>query len=527
MSHTPVLIVGAGPSGLMMACELARFNIPFRIIDQKSERTLTSNAAGIQTRTLELLNYAGLLPTFVRRGVICKAININVGSVTIEVSFDQLQSLYHYILLLPQADTEEILIHHLTEQHHYIERPVSLVEFTEQNNQYQVTVKNQSGQLEKISCDYMIACDGAHSLVREKCGIQFIGDDINEQFVVADAKMDAFLDNDRVHVFVDQGKALAVFPIGVKSYRLAANLHLDHPRQFFTEKEIKEIVIERGRGEFNVETASWISPFWIHSKIVDQFRIGNIFFVGDAAHIHSPVGGQGMNTGIQDAYNLAWKLALVIRERAHPSLLDSYQLERHPIVLDIVQKTELMTKLMVSRNKFQNAIRNIILRIARHSRFILNKVCMRITQLAIRYRKSPIISYQNSISGASLPGALAPDVQITSTDRLYDHCKNTHHNILLFAGTDSNPDTIASLLELQKKITQHYPDIASAYLITNDAAQIANHVIYDVDNQIHKRYHVRSSALFIIRPDQYIGASNKSGFWDTIQTYFQQLGIRS
>ncbi len=525
MSHTPVLIVGAGPTGLMMACELARYGISFRIIDKKPERTLTSNAAGIQTRTLEILNHIGVGNTFIRNGLVCKSLNIYLDNLApLKISFEHLDSLYRYILMLPQAETERIFISRLEEYHHHVERPLELTSiFKLAGDGYEATLKHPDGNIEKMTCDWIIGCDGAHSTLRDRCNMKFAGEDLQEQFMVADAVMDSFLPNNELHVFNSKGRALAVFPIGKNNYRLAANLHLEYQRQFFTEKEVKELVIDRGRKEFNVQSISWISPFWIHSKLVHQFRYDRIFLAGDAAHIHSPVGAQGMNTGIQDAYNLAWKLALVINKQAAPTLLDSYQAERYPIVKAIVKDTEKLTRFIISENVFFIWARNMIVRFLQNRKSFLNKIAMKMTQLSIDYQNSPIIDYHTINRQSPKPGMRTPDVQIQNGKHLFDYLQNPKHNILLFSGQNPSNHIMTDLQEIQKWITENYASLTCSFIVINDPAQISNTTIYDSDLLIHKKFNIQHPGIYIIRPDSYIGACNATIDKKIISQYFDKI----
>src|SRR3990167_7635140 len=208
-SRLPVLIVGAGPTGLMMACELARHGVSFRIIDKKPERTLTSNAILIQTRTIEILDLVGIGERFVKRGHRCTAFNLYTnGEHTAKISLDQVDSPYPFILMLPQSETERLLSERLAELHVQIERSSELINVEQQDGKVISTIQQINGQRETITSEWLIACDGAHSTIRSQCGIFFSGQDCSEQFMVADAKMSSHLSRDEIHVFFAEGKIL-------------------------------------------------------------------------------------------------------------------------------------------------------------------------------------------------------------------------------------------------------------------------------------------------------------------------------
>ncbi|SRR5579883_272799 len=515
MSHLPVLIVGAGPTGLMVACELARRNIPFRIIDKKSEPSKGSNATWIQSRTLEIFDYLGMADPFLRKGHPCHAINFyQNGNQIGNLNLKQIDSCYPFILMLPQSETEKILAEKLAKSNIKVERSIELINLEKHKNNFVSTIRMPNGNLENISSDWVIACDGANSTVRQKCGIHFPGVDIPEQFMVGDAKMSSFLSTHEIHVFFDKGTIFpdkatmfAAFPWGEKEYRLNANLYLESPRQNFTEQEVRELVAERANGNYTVESVSWISPFWIHSKTVKDMQEDRIFLAGDAAHIHSPAGGQGMNTGLQDAFNLAWKLALHIQHKADRSLLDSYQLERFPVVNRIVTQSDYLTNMMLFDKTFFAKLRKFSKSISQPKQ--AKKIGMQLTQLAIRYQKSPIIDYHEKTPvNSPKQGERAPNVKMTASQHLYDYLRNTGYNILLFSGLNADEKSLTKLIQLQKQLQEKFPEVIKTHII-GTVEKNSEHFIFDTNQQIHQTYNIKKPAIYIIRPDNYIAYFSK------------------
>jgi len=290
MSNIPVLIVGAGPTGLLMAYELARHGISYRIIDKKSEPTHSANAVAMQTRTLEIFKQIGLADDFLRVGQQCNAICFyDNGKEYAQASFTHLNSVYQFILALPQAATEKILDTKLSELQHHIERSRTLIDVRINLTDIEAVVQHEDGVQETIRCQWLLGCDGAHSTVREKCEFHFPGDDLSEQFVVADAALDSFLPHDKIHIFSAKGYMLGTFPLGSNLFRLGANMQLGYSRKDYTANEIRELVSTRSSNLLSVRDVTSISPFWIHSKMSETMRRGNVFLLGDAAHIHSPV----------------------------------------------------------------------------------------------------------------------------------------------------------------------------------------------------------------------------------------------
>lgn len=522
-NHLPVLIVGAGPTGLMMACELARYGVSFRIIDKKSDPTVSSNATWIQTRTIELFDHLGIADRFLKISNLCHAINFYLdGKSLVKIPLNYIDSTYPFILMLPQCETERLLNQYLEESNKKVERSLELIDVKQSDNTVISTIKYPDGHTETIPSDWLVACDGANSTVREKCNMFFPGEDLPEQFIVADAQIESFMSKDEVHVFFDKGAIFAAFPLGSNKYRISANLHLTHPRKIFAEREVIEMTQERAHGAYYVKSVSWISPFWIHSKVVKHLQDGSIFLAGDAAHIHSPAGGQGMNTGIQDAYNLAWKLALVSKGKAKPSLLNSYHPERSPVVNEIVAQTERYTKMALFDNRFLTKLQQFERRISRNPMRLSKKIGTQLTQLGIQYKNSPVIDYEN-ISGKSLQqGTRAPDVVIDKSMRLYQYLRNSRHNVLLFTGQKSGKNTLKKIIELQKWLSQTYSDLIEIHVISKDKLNNINNIILDVNDIVHEHYHVKNPAIYIIRPDNYIAYCSKNLDSVSIERFFKR-----
>lgn len=504
MNNLPVLIVGAGPTGLMMACILTQFGVNFHIIDKKPERTLASNAIWIQTRTIELLDQMGILDRFAKIGHRCNAINLYAdGKHLSKLSLKHIDSIYSFILMLPQSETEKLLEEYLMKSNHTVGRSVELIDVKYNGDIVTSTLKYADGHTETITNNWLIACDGANSIVRDKCGFHFPGEDLKEQFMVADATINfSHMPKDEIHFFFDPGTVLATFPLGENRYRLAANLHLDHPRQKFYEQEVIELVQERAHGKYYVTDVSWISPFWIHGKMVEHMQKGPIFLVGDAAHIHSPAGGQGMNTGIQDAYNLAWKLALVINGKAKSSLLESYQIERYPIVKEIVDQNEHFTKLALFDENFLTKLKKLSQALSNGSTIEFeNKFGNQLTQLDIQYKNSPIINYAHKPNFLQ-PGQRAPDQHIGQST-LYRYFSMTQHTLLLFTGQNPSNKNLETISHLQKSIQNQYPELIKSYIVYNNHINESNTIV-DTNWVIHESYQVNKPAIYIIRPDTYI-----------------------
>ena len=519
-SSIPILIVGAGPTGLTMACELARYGISFRIIEQKTERTQTSNALGIQTRTLELLDDMGIVDRFLAVGNKVFAAHLHAeGKDIARLPLDQLDSFYQFILMVPQSTTEKILEERLAELGQMVSRETRLISFAETANGITATLQ-KNNKKEVVNAQYLIACDGSHSSIRENLLIPFPGEDIPQQFVVADTTLKTNLPNDELTIFFSRKKIIAFFPIETERYRIVANLGKKTKKQVSPET-ISQIIEKRSRGLFILKNTTWISSFWIHSNVIKNMQRGNVFFAGDSAHIHSPVGGQGMNTGIQDVYNLAWKLSLVVRGRGQTRLLESYEMERHPVIKAIVTLTEKATKFMLTANPLLVGLRNFLMPTVAKIPAFRKKIAGRLTQLAISYKKSPIINYHSVMSSKSpQPGERAPDVVLNAHTRLANIFRGTHHTLLFFTGLSPTEKDLDDIHKMSECLESRYPHLIKTGILSSKENK---NYVFDEQLSAHQRYHVTYPGVYVIRPDQHIGYCanqlNEQGLFD----YFANL----
>lgn len=291
--NLPVLIAGAGPTGLMLACELARYGIKFRIIDINPQPTLTSNATWIQTRTIEILDEINLLDKFLQYAHKCTDINLyTYGNLTTKISLDSISSDFKFILNLPQSDTERIFNGYLSTMYYEVERPVELITVRNKKKGVHVLLGQQDNQIEELDCDWLVACDGANSTVRKVVNMSFSGNDFTQKFIVADVELDASFYPNEVNIFFDAGTVLAAFPMRGYKFRINANLFKDSEKFNLTPKELYKMVIERTYKKSRVTKVYTISPYFIHNRLVKKMRDRFILFAGDAAHVHSPAGGQ-------------------------------------------------------------------------------------------------------------------------------------------------------------------------------------------------------------------------------------------
>lgn len=394
---TDVLIVGAGPTGLVLALWLTRLGVRVRIVDKTAEPGTTSRAVAVQARTLELYSQIGLADAVVERGRKVLAANLWVtGKKVARAVFGEMGaglSPFPYAQIFPQDEHERLLIEHLVRAGVEVERRTELLDFEDVAGRVRAHLKRSDGTLEGCEAAYIAGCDGAHSIVREAVKIGFPGGTYAHLFYVADVQGNGAAMNGELHVALDTTDFLAVFPLkGDGHARLVGIVREDAERddENLSWNDVSQRVIEWMR--IDVARVNWFSTYRVHHRVADHFRKGCAFLLGDAAHIHSPVGGQGMNTGIGDAVNLAWKLAAVLHGRADAALLDSYEPERIAFARRLVATTDQAFTGVTSRGAIARLVRlhivpllfPLISRLATVRRLMFRTI----SQTAVNYRGS-------------------------------------------------------------------------------------------------------------------------------------------
>ena len=419
-----VLIVGAGPTGLALAAQLEAFGATFRIIDRQADRVHESRALAIQPRTLEVLAGLGIADTLVERGNPAVRLQMHSPGRTTEVPlFDTglEDTAYPFLLFLSQAETEAVLDEHLTGHGISVERQVELRALDQRPDYVVCTLHHHSSHPEHLHARYVVGCDGAQSTVRELTGIAFTGAAYPQTFVLADLPARG-LDPGAVHVFLSRVGMLFFFPLGHPApWRLLGMEPRGHARSADVAPDLAALQALADAYTDNkvvLDDAAWATYFRLHHRHADHYRDRRVFLAGDAAHIHSPAGAQGMNTGIQDAWNLGWKLALVARGDATPDLLDTYETERRPVGRDVLRFTDRAFTIATSTNPLVRLARTRLaprlLRTVLRSRRGRSYGFRALSQLTINYRDSPAVAEgQSRLRHGPKPGDRLPDAPVT------------------------------------------------------------------------------------------------------------------
>lgn len=409
----PVLVVGAGPVGMTLASELARYGVPVRIVDKAAQRTDKSKALVVWSRTLELLDRGGGSAPFINAGFKAEAANITAGDKIIaRISMGTAQTPYPFGLMLPQSETERLLEERLHGLGVEIGRRVELTTFREVADGVDAVLRHPDGREETVSASWMAGCDGAHSAVRHGLNAPFVGMTMDSDWILADIHMTGYpVPDSEISVYWHHDGVFVIFPISPGRYRVIADMppsKAEHPPTP-TLDEVQAIMDRRGPSGLKATDSIWLSGFRINGRKVASYRWGRIFLAGDAAHVHSPAGGQGMNTGMQDAFNLAWKLALVVRGTCDAHLLDSYSPERSGVGDEVLKNAERLTAIGTLRNPVAQTVRNVVGHLVLGLSPVQHTMANTMTEVSIGYPDSPLNGPAEGGAGPK-PGERVPPV---------------------------------------------------------------------------------------------------------------------
>ncbi len=389
-----VLIVGAGPVGLTLAAELSRYGVQVRIIDRSPHPTETSKALVVWSRTFELMDRMGCTPAFLDAGLHARAASIRNGRTVLgHTGFDTIASPYNFALMLPQCDTERLLNVQLQALGVAVEREVELLGFSQTPTHVEARLGHADGREEGVETSWLVGCDGAHSTVLHGLGFAFQGVAQGDDWMLADVRLEGegAPPANEIATFLHRDGPFVVFPIPGGRSRIVATVGktvAGQSRPDPTLSDVQAMADERAGGGFRVADPVWLANFRINERKVSDYAKGRVFLAGDAAHVHSPAGGQGMNTGMQDAFNLSWKLAMVIRGEARASLLDSYTPERSAVGDMVLRNATRMTDMGTLAHPAAQAARNLVLRFMLGFHAVQDRMAATMSEVEIAYAKS-------------------------------------------------------------------------------------------------------------------------------------------
>jgi 2-polyprenyl-6-methoxyphenol hydroxylase-like FAD-dependent oxidoreductase len=515
----------------MMAAQLLAPAVHCRIIDKATARSPHSRALVVQPRTLELLDAMGLAQDLVAAGRPTPQVALylnreRVAALDIKKT-GITDTAFPFLLFVSQVETERVLEGHLNRLGAAVERPVELVSFTQDANGVTAELQHGDGRRETVRAGYLVGCDGAHSAVRKGLGLRFEGEAYAQDFILADVEISWSLGHDQLSVCLNDDGTFVVFPLKDERLYRIITIRTTAPAADAgdpTLAEMQALADQRSPVPLTLSAPRWLARFRLHHRAASAYRVGRGFVAGDAAHIHSPAGGQGMNTGIQDAANLAWKLALIVRWQAPASLLDSYHDERWPVGQALLKTTDRLFSAGTSRNRLLVGLRNLVMPTVAErvmgSRRLRARMFRFIGQLGIGYPRSPIVD--ENLAGAERRFRAAPgkgerapltvltaaadgEKAITISPRL----RSGRHHLLVFTGPPPASEPAALRPKVNEALGPHQA-LCDLLFIRHGlqgegaAPDVAGDLVNDDGGVLHELYGLSGPGLYLIRPDGYI-----------------------
>jgi 2-polyprenyl-6-methoxyphenol hydroxylase-like FAD-dependent oxidoreductase len=506
---TDVIIVGAGPTGLALASQLMRYGIDFVIFDQKETTTPFSKAIGVQARTLEIYEQIGLADPLLAAGAKAeKARLVEGGEVRGEIELADLGeglSPYPFMLIVEQGIHEKILYEHLRAAGRDVRWRTALENFSQDANGVTAGVRTAGGAPETIEAKFLVGCDGAKSFVRHALGLTFEGSTFERLFYVADVEIDWEFSHDALHVCLAQNTITAFFPMpGEKHWRIVGTFPENHDKDEgdILYEEIERQIIADTELKLDITSVKWFSVYRVHSRRVNKFGLKRCFVAGDAAHIHTPAGAQGMNTGIQDGYNLAWKLALVLRGKAGLKLLETYDEERSANAKRLLQTTDRVFDFGASeepalaffRTRIFPHIANFVLHFDAVKKFIFPLV----SQIGINYRASSLSRSSGVFkirAGDRMPYFTVDGASV------YEKLKAPRFHLLTFFDGENRPGDLTPIL----------------------GTDLVDYHEFNLFPHIAKMFGKKQTFTVLLRPDNYIGLITEENSAEELSKYLNQL----
>jgi 2-polyprenyl-6-methoxyphenol hydroxylase-like FAD-dependent oxidoreductase len=511
---TDVVIIGAGPTGLSLACQFIRYGIDFVILEKNEGVTPYSKAIGVQARTLEVYEQIGLAQKAVEQGTIAEKARLLIGGeVRGELDFSNIGeglSPFPFVLMLEQSKNEELLYEYLQNHQKDVLWKIELENFSQDADGVAAQVRTADGASQVIEAKYLVGCDGPKSLVRHKLGLTFEGSTFERIFYVADAQIDWNLSHDALHICFSKDSFVVFFPLkGEKRYRIVGVF----PEEFNKDEgdilyeEIEARIKTEAKLELDIHDVEWFSTYKVHTRHVNKFSAGRGFLAGDAAHIHTPAGAQGMNTGIQDAYNLAWKMALVVRGKMDEKLLETYNEERLENAKRLLKTTDRLFEFAAGTEWFLAFLRsNVLPSVAKHILSfdaVKNFVFPLLSQIGINYRHSSLSRHAGDENFEVKAGDRMPYFLVDG-ESVYDKLHQPKFHLLVVSDGKSDWKGLETELE-------------------NEYAGLIDFKIIPLYPQVTEVFGAGKSFSMLLRPDNHIGFITMETSPDELRAYLNKF----
>lgn len=515
MRMSDLLIVGAGPVGLTMALACRHFGVPFRIVDKLERPSGFSKALAVWSASLEMLDVLGVSGEFLARSIHGKGVRIFHGKrqlIEIPAGF-RLDTPFPEMLLLPQSESEAILAGALETQGISVERGIELVSLEQTQDSVKAGFQRGGKDAGTEAFRWVAACDGAHSKVRHLLGAEFEGAALEEAFVLCDAEIEGNIAADFAHLFWPESGLLAIFPVTKNVWRIITTRAPGSPDVEPDLAELQAFLDARGPGGWVLKNPTWLSKFRISERKATRYRHGRVFLAGDAAHIHSPAGGQGMNTGMQDAFNLAWKLAFIASGHGRENtVLDSYHAERSPVAEKVLRESGRMIRSNRIANPVFRAVRDGVVRLAGHSAKLRQTIVRSLSGLDISYSPGGLIAddrhwHEDWRPHGFAPGSRPRDAVVYRGETpvsLFRELRSPFFTLLLFSGRKPiyrDVDRLAGV----RLVAAGYGNLVRVVSVWHGDTPPGNEWLIDPDASAHRRFGVEQPSFYVIRPDQYVG----------------------
>jgi 2-polyprenyl-6-methoxyphenol hydroxylase-like FAD-dependent oxidoreductase len=512
--RTDVVIVGAGPTGLSLACQFVRHGVDFVVVEKNGSVTPYSKAIGVHARTLEIYEQLGLAREAVEQGMIAGKIRLlSGGEVRGEFELSNVgegMSPYPFVLMLEQSKNERLLYDYLKSRGRDVLWNTALESFSQNEAGVTALLKSADGDSQTIEARYLVGCDGAKSPVRHALGLAFEGSTFERTFYVADVQVDWKFGHDALTGSLSKETFVIFFPLkGEKRYRIVGVF----PEEFAGEEgnvlyeEIEARIKQEAELELDIHDVEWFSTYKVHTRAVSRFSEGRCFLAGDSAHIHSPAGAQGMNTGIQDAYNLAWKLALVLKGEAGERLLETYNEERLENARNLLRTTDRMFQLAAGPEWFLAFIRTNVFPVVAGYLFSLDSVRRfvfpLVSQIGINYRHGSLSRHDGDEDFKVKAGDRVPYFPVEG-ESVYDRLRQPKFHLLVF--NDECAPTGFSEMEVEGR----YSDLVDFQTIP-------------LSPQAAEAFGADRPFVVLLRPDNYIGYISAEPSSNELQAYLENF----